>query len=248
MPTYRLLIEYDGTRYSGWQIQPNQSTVQESLEQALATVLRQPTALTGSGRTDAGVHARGQVAHFTTPDAIDAFRLVRSLNGLLPNDIAVLDVRPAPDGFHARYDAWKRRYHYYISTQARALDRHYRWNIRPAPELDLMNQAARSLLGTHTFSAFCRTKSETQNRVCTVEHARWVAEDRPGDARFEIAADRFLHGMVRAIVGTLVKIGQGRWPIDDVPRILASEDRREAGPAAPPHGLVLEQVWYPSDR
>lgn len=247
MPTYRLLIEYDGTRYAGWQIQPRQPTVQDTLEHALATVLRKPTSITGSGRTDAGVHARGQVAHLHTEQPLDAFRLVRSLNGVLPDDIVVLAADPAPEDFHARYDARRRCYHYYISAAPRALERAFRWHIRPMPNLDAMNEAARHLLGTHDFSAFCRTQSETKNRVCTVEHARWVAEAREGDVRFEIAADRFLHGMVRAIVGTLVKIGQGRWKGDALPDVLASEDRRNAGPAAPPHGLVLEQVCYPSD-
>lgn len=244
MPTFRLLIEYDGAPFSGWQIQQDQPTVQAALEDALAIVLKERPAVVGSGRTDAGVHARGQVAHFQTERAVDTFRLRRSLNGLLPPSVAVLSLDPAPDGFHARYDARRRRYHYYVSTGPRALDRHWRWHLRPPPDFELMNRAAEALLGTQHFGAFCRTRSETENRVCTLYRAAWHLEERPGDARFEIVGDRFLHGMVRAIVGTLVEVGRGKRPVEDLPRLLATEDRREAGPAAPAHGLVLEHVGY----
>ncbi len=246
MPVYRMWIEYEGTPFRGWQIQDHQPTVQGALEEALKVALREPVRIIGSGRTDTGVHARGQVAHFHTSQPVDTEKLKRSLNALTPREIAIRHIEPVAEDFHARYDARRRRYHYYISTEPRALDRHMRWFVQPAPDVERMNQAARHLLGTHDFSAFCRTQSETKNRVCTVEVARWVPEKRPGDWRFEIVADRFLHGMVRAIVGTLIEIGQGKRPEDDILRILASRDRREAGPAAPPHGLVLESVEYAS--
>lgn len=218
--------------------------MQEAIERALEVILRHRPSLTGSGRTDAGVHARGQVAHFQTDVAVDPYRLCRSLNGLLCDAIAILSIERVADDFHARYDARRRLYHYHITTQPRALERHLRWHLRPSPDVEKMNRAVKDLLGTHNYSAFCRTRSETENRVCTVQRAVWVAEERSGNWRFEIAADRFLHGMVRAIVGTLVKIGQGKWPADDLPRVLATEDRREAGPAAPAHGLVLHHVGY----
>ncbi len=247
MPTYRLDIEYDGSPFSGWQIQPDQPSVQAAIEDALAIALRTPHAIVGSGRTDTGVHARGQVAHFRTDAPLDTYRTQRALNGLLPVSIAILGLQQAADTFHARYDAYRRVYHYHATTQPRALDQHTRYALRPVPDFDAMNAAAMDLLGTHDFSSFCRTKSETTNRVCTIYEAHWLAEPRPNDWVLRIVGDRFLHGMVRAITGTLLQIGRGKRPLDDLPRILAARDRRVAGPAAPAHGLVLQQVCYPSD-
>lgn len=244
MPTYRMTIEYDGSEFCGWQVQADEPTVQAALELAFATALRSQVDVVGSGRTDSGVHARGQVAHFESPEPVDTYRLLASLNGILPRSIAVRDLEEAPDGFHARYDARLRRYHYYVTTGFRSLDRHVRWRVRPEPDFDLMNRAAGDLLGEHDFDTFCRTQSETENRVCRVDRARWIPESSDGDWRFEIVADRFLYGMVRAIVGTLLQIGHGKRPVDDVLRLLAKKDRRAAGPAVPAFGLVLEEVRY----
>lgn len=244
-----MLIEYDGLPFSGWQVQPDRPTVQQALEDALEVALRERVEVTGSGRTDAGVHARGQVAHFDLAEPADTARLKRSLNGLLPSSISIRALEEAQEGFHARYDARMRRYHYYVCTVPTALERNQRWLIRPAPDFDRMNESATKLLGHRDFDSFCRTKSETTNRVCTVYRARWIPEPSPisgqsSNWRFEIVADRFLHGMVRTIVGTLVEIGHGARQPDDISAILDDRDRRSAGAAAPAHGLVLEHVVY----
>lgn len=240
----RLRIEYDGTAFAGWQVQPGERTVQGDLEAALRTLTGQDVVLVGSGRTDAGVHARGQVAHADVPDGFDLVRLRNGLNALTGRDVAVLDAEIAAPTFHARYDARRRLYRYHTSTAPRALDRATRVLLRPAPDFDRMNAAARHLLGTHDFNTFCRTQSETENRVCTIFDAAWEPDGREGDWVFRVEGDRFLHGMVRAIVGTLLLVGRGRLDPGDLPRLIAARDRRVAGPAAPAHGLVLDRVAY----
>ncbi len=244
MVTYRLLIEYDGASFAGWQIQENQMTIQGALEKALYVLFRQDIRLVGSGRTDAGVHARGQMAHFVAPRFIEPYRLRKSLNGLVPATIAIRSVEEAPTGFHARFDATERGYRYRISTEPFTLERGFRWLVRPVPNIDQMNQAAHFLVGEHHFGSFCITQSETQNRICLVSRAEWTSEATEGFYCFEIAANRFLHGMVRTIVGTLVEVGHGKRSPESLKTILAAQDRRRAGYAAPAHGLVLEYVRY----
>jgi tRNA pseudouridine38-40 synthase len=244
--TYKLLIEYDGTNLHGWQIQKQHESIQGLIESALEVVLKQRPNVVGSGRTDAGVHARGQVAHFCLPDEVDEKKLHASLNGLLPRSVRIIDLQKASDRFHARYDAVLRTYRYYVSIRPRSLDAHIRWYVMPEPDFTPMNNAAALLIGEKDFSSFCRTKSDTENRICTIESARWMAESRVGDWYFEISANRFLHGMVRTIVGTLLDIGHGKLRPNELPRIIAARDRREAGQAAPAKGLILERVTYPN--
>lgn len=247
MPTYRLDIEYEGTDWYGWQVQPDQPTVQGALETALTTALRHEVGIIGAGRTDSGVHALGQVAHFFSESPLDTLRLTAQVNGILPRSIAVPAISKVDDDFHARFSARSRVYHYRISTRFHALGRRTRWHVKPVPDLDAMNRAARALVGQLDFTSFCKAAPETDNRVCTVAEARWQEEARIGDATFSIRADRFLRGMVRTAVGTLMQIGHGVRPEDDIERVLAARNRRMAGYAAPARGLTLVAVYYDVD-
>jgi tRNA pseudouridine38-40 synthase len=242
MPNFRLLIEYDGTAYCGWQRQAADPTVQAAVEDALATLLREKVTIAGAGRTDAGVHARGQVASFATASAMEPSRIAAGLNGLLPEDIAVLACDSVPESFHARFDARGRRYSYTISTGPAALDRRRVWEVGWALDLAVMTEAAASIAGTHDFTSFSRSGSGVRHHRCDVRAAGWTRTGR--HLRFDIAADRFLHGMVRALVGSMVDVGRGHTPLAVFLGMLACLDRKEAGPSAPPAGLILEEVLY----
>lgn len=245
MTTYRLDIEYDGESWHGWQKQPDCQTIQGAIEQALEVSLREPVGIVGSGRTDAGVHARGQVAHFQLTREIDVHELVGSLNGLVPTSIAIRDCRKTEPSFHARYDAVRRHYRYHISDLPVAIDVNHVWTTRPAPDFELMNRSSEALIGEHDFSAFCKAGSDVTNRICTIYTACWQPGAGSGTWIFDIVANRFLRGMVRAIVGTLLEIGRGRRDPDSIPNLLESLDRTQAGMAVPARGLVLEAVEYP---
>jgi tRNA pseudouridine38-40 synthase len=245
VPTYRLDIEYEGTDWAGWQVQPDQRTVQGCIESALSTALRREVGIVGAGRTDAGVHAEGQVAHFFSEQPVDTWRLTAQVNGILPPSIAVPSIQQVPDDFHARFSARWRLYHYRISTRFGALDRCIRWHVKPPPDVDLMNRAAARLVGRHDFSSFCKAAHEVDNRFCEVREAAWREDDRQGDFTFVIRANRFLRGMVRTIVGTLIQIGHDMRPEEDIDAILTARDRTRAGFAAPARGLSLMAVGYP---
>lgn len=246
MPTFRLDIEYEGTDFYGWQIQPDRPTIQGAIETALSTALRHEVGIVGAGRTDAGVHALGQVAHFFTERSIDAYRLTAQINGILPGSIAVPSIRQVDDDFHARFNARWRIYNYRIATRFCALERRTRWHVKPAPEPELMKRATEHLIGRHDFTSFCKSAAETDNRMCTVSKAEWLCDKREGNSTFVIRADRFLRGMVRSIVGTLIQIGHGMRPEDDIQQILEARDRRIAGYSAPARGLTLVAVGYDS--
>ena len=238
----KLTLEYDGTGFVGWQAQANGRSVQEELRKVLEQVTQESVNLIGAGRTDSGVHARGQVASFRTNSAVGRGTLLSALNGLLPDDIRVHSVEEAPDGFHARYDARERFYRYRISLTPSAINRHFEWFVKYDLNLTAMNAVATEVLGDHDFESFCRHVAEVRHHRCTVFHSAWVdAGDR---LTYEVRANRFLHGMVRALVGTMVDIGRGYTPADAFGGILDARDRRKAGMAAPPHGLFLEEVRY----
>ena len=243
---HAIKIEYLGTAYAGWQTQPNQRTVQSEIEQALTTICRQPCKITGAGRTDTGVHASGQVAHFDTQIELDPAKVLRSLNGILEEDIAILKLQKVSNNFHARYDAEERAYGYYVTDVKSALLGRMTSLVSRDISWAGMNEAAKILVRRDDFSSFCRTQSETTNRVCDVRRAQW-SQLSDGRWKFTIRGDRFLHGMVRAIVGTLLQVGAGMRNPTDLVTILNSRDRTTAGPAAPAHGLILEHVVYPHE-
>ena len=242
MRNIKLLIEYDGTRYCGWQRQENGSTVQAEIENVLAKVLQENVHIIGAGRTDAGVHARGQVANFRTESLLELGEIHNALNGLLPEDIVVHAVHDVPIEFHARYSAKERIYSYCITRRPAALTRAFSWYVKYDLKIDAMRWAAASIVGAHDFGSFCKMNSDVEHHRCDVMAARWECEDAL--LKFTIRADRFLHGMVRALVGTMVDVGRGYTPLDDFVKILEKRNRAEAGQAAPAQGLVLEEVVY----
>jgi len=243
MRNIRLLLEYDGTDFEGWQIQARGRTVQGELARALQTFLGEPIRPTGSGRTDAGVYALGQVAHFHTQSVHPPERILRALNGLLPPDIAVLSVDEVPSEFHARYSAKSKRYQYCICPGKAPLRRTRVWIFYPPLDLGAMQEATRALPGVHSFGAFCKQDPVPEDLRCHILDCGWSRQER--ELVFEIEANRFLRHMVRIIVGTLTEIGTGRRPPQHVASLLASGDRARAGPTAPAQGLCLLRVSYP---
>ncbi|MEJ5360355.1 MAG: tRNA pseudouridine(38-40) synthase TruA [Desulfobacterales bacterium] len=245
MPKFKLTIEYDGTAYRGWQRQAEGPTIQAEIERAIAALTGRPATVVGAGRTDAGVHALGQTAHFLSATHLGPDVLRKGLNALLPADIAVRECLPAPETFHARYDARSKRYRYRIlNGEVRsALERHRCWFLPRPLDLDRMRRAAAYLLGRHDFKSFESSGSPRAHTVRRVIAADWSVDDQ-GFWCFEIEADGFLRGMVRNVVGTLAAVGAGRFAPEDVPRILEARDRRRAGACAPAHGLFLLRVTY----
>ncbi len=239
---YSLLIEYDGSDYSGWQIQKAQKTIQGEIEKALKVILKTKIDIFGAGRTDAGVHAKGQVAHFDSYSELKLEEIKRSLNGLLPVDIRIKGCKKEGDDFHARYSAKERKYSYYISNKPTAIYRLYSWQLNYNLDIIQMQKAAKIIQGKHNFKSFCRNISEVSHHFCTINSIKWISSESV--VKFEINADRFLHGMVRALVGTFVDIGMAKLTIDDFMRILNAKDRTQASQAAQAKGLFLEQVIY----
>jgi tRNA pseudouridine38-40 synthase len=237
-------VSYDGTAYAGFQIQTNASTVQGELERVLAQICAEPVRITGAGRTDAGVHASGQVIDFRTASALDGSTMERGVNALLPEDIAISALEPAGETFHSRFSATGRTYEYRIRTGPTRdpLERRREHWLPEALDVSAMQDAAASLVGTHDFAAFAAGVSGERN----VRRAVWTARDEV--LRFEIEANAFLRGMVRGIVGTLLWVGRAKISADRFEEILKARDRAQAGPSAPAQGLCLMNVSYGAPR
>ncbi len=241
----KLTVAYDGTDFAGWQVQPDQRTVQGALEAAWREITSELVRLTASGRTDAGVHAEGQVAGLETASEIPTDKLRAALNSKLPADVVIRLVEEAPANFHATHDALRKTYRYQIhNSRVRPLmDRQLVWHV-PTAELDVdaMGQGGAALVGRHDFVCFESTGSE---RASTIRTITALEVTRHGDRiNIEVTGDGFLYNMVRAIAGTLVEVGRGAQPADWVAQVLASRDRTQAGPTAPASGLVLARVDY----
>jgi tRNA pseudouridine38-40 synthase len=245
VPTYRLDLEYDGSDFHGWQMQPGRRTVQGELAAALARLCRGPVVVVGAGRTDAGVHAIGQVASFEADRDIDPLRLLAALQGLLPPDLRVWRAGRTAPGYSARHSASSRRYEYRMLRRPSALlGRHHHVLSRPV-DAETMAAAAGYLRGTHDFSAFAATDSAGPHRICTILDAAVHADDRR--VCFTVEANRFLHHMVRRLAGALVEVGRGRFAPAMFGRILADRDASRGGPTLPACGLFLVAVRYPVD-
>lgn len=244
---YKLIISYDGSPFCGWQVQGNGQSIQSQVQKALQTALRHPLDLTGSGRTDAGVHARGQTAHFDSPIHFDPARLRISLNALLPDEIRILQIEGAPADFHARYSAIGKIYHYHLHLDpvSDPFTRTYRHHVLGSFSLEKLRKGASYFIGTHDFTSFANLKESgtlPQDAVRTIKRLDVV--EQKGGVRLEFEGNGFLYKMVRNITGTLLDIALGKFDPEKIPEIFAARDRRKAGQAAPAQGLFLMEVVY----
>lgn len=244
MARYFIYLGYDGTNYHGWQIQPNGTSVQEELQKALFTLMRQSVEVVGAGRTDAGVHASLMIAHTDLGASVDTTILIDKLNRLLPPDIAIYRIRRVKDDAHARFDATYRRYQYHVITSKNPFLRHYAWRVFQPLDFERMNEAASVLFEYTDFTSFSKLHTDVKTNNCRIQYARWeqVGED---EWVFTIQADRFLRNMVRAVVGTLVDVGRGKLTIEGFRRVIEAKDRCSAGTSVPGNALFLVDVGYP---
>ncbi|MFC4873109.1 tRNA pseudouridine(38-40) synthase TruA [Negadavirga shengliensis] len=243
MRRYFLEVAYQGTRYHGWQIQQNARSVQEEIQNALSTLLRCSIATMGSGRTDTGVHALQQFLHFDYGGEIVGGDFIKRINAILPHDIAVLDLRKVVPEAHARFDALARKYEYHMVARKDPFSKNLAWHCFYELDVEAMDKAAALLMEYRDFECFSKMKTEVNHFHCEIKEAFW--EQNEGRMIFHIMANRFLRGMVRAVVGTLVEIGRGKMEVEGIREVIESRSRSKAGPSVPPDGLYLSQVIYP---
>lgn len=239
---YKITIQYDGSCYAGWQTQAQQNTVQQKLSESIEIILKEKINLIGSGRTDTGVHALGQVANFRTSGTLDANKFLYSLNSILPYDISVLNMEKVSENFHSRFDAKIRNYLYLITKHKSALFYKYSYFYHYPIDCLRLNELSRSILGKKDFTSFSKKKSDTENKICEVYQARW--KETNGFVMFYISADRYLHGMVRTIVGTLLYTLKKELNNEYIENIFEQRNREAASESAPANGLFLFKVKY----
>jgi tRNA pseudouridine38-40 synthase len=242
MPSYRILLEYDGGAFHGWQVQEDVRTVQGELERALRLLARRPISTAAAGRTDRGVHAFGQVVSFETDARLDCRRMIAGIQGICGRELRARRVEEGPDGFHARHHARWRQYRYRVALEPTALGRDRAWHPACPVRLPLLRAAAGAVLGEHDFSAFANASPDETHPVCRIERADWECIGE--ELHFTVRSDRFLYKMVRTMVGTLVREAASGGGADAVARIIAGRDRRAAAPPAPAAGLCLMAVGY----
>lgn len=242
---YFLRLAYNGAKYCGWQRQPNAVSVQQVIEESLATMLRTPTPIVGAGRTDAGVHAACMYAHLDTSQPIeDEVAFIRSLNHLCGRDIAIYDIYPVHEDAHARFDATARTYKYVISQQKSPFAYPYSWQLQFPLDIEAMNRAAAMLLNVSDFTSFAKLHTDVKTNICKVSKAEW-SRGADNTLIFTIRADRFLRNMVRAVVGTLVEVGRGKMNLEQFLAVIEAKDRCAAGNSVPAQGLFLHHIEYP---
>lgn len=242
MRNIKLILEYDGTNFCGWQWQPHDRTVQGELKKSLKRILQEDVNIIGAGRTDSGVHALEQVANFLTNSEMSSEKMKAGLNGTLPKDVRVLSIETAPRYFHARYDAMKREYQYSISKRERAIASDYSWYIKTELDLEKIRKESQYLIGKYDFKSFCQSNTDVNHYICHVELIEWL--ETKDMIVLKIIANRFLHNMVRIIVGTMIEIGVGKIEPIQIKKILAAKNRDRAGPTVPAKGLSLIKVYY----
>lgn len=242
MPRYKILIEYDGTDYSGWQKQPNANTVEEEIEKALEQILRQPIDIIGQGRTDAGVHAEGQVAHFDFDEPIEKDRLLFGLLGVLPKDIAVWDMEEVSEEFHARFYGKARQYRYQVITRPSPMYDTFAERVMGDLDTGAMAACAEMILGTHNFESFTYSSDEQPSTDCEVLVSGFKFDDPL--ITYHIKANRFVRHMVRRLVGTMIQVGRGKQTVDDFTDLLNNPSKDKSAYGASAKGLILEKVVY----
>lgn len=246
MSRYFLEISYDGTNYNGWQTQPNGIAIQEVIEEKMAVLFKQPIEIVGSGRTDTGVHAMRQYAHFDCAELpYPKDELMYKLNRILPIDISIREIFSVKDDAHARFDATLRSYHYHISFIKDPFRHKYRYTLWQPLDVPLMQEAAKLLFNYDDFASFCKYHHNAKTTLCKIQKAEWV--ESPGQLNFIISSDRFLRNMVRAIVGTMVELGNHKITLAEFKKIIETKDRKAAGLSAPASGLFLAEVHYPEE-
>jgi len=242
-----LLIQYDGAQYYGWQVQTDPQTIQGEIERALVKVFDEMIRLHGSGRTDSGVHALGQVAHFDIGETpIPANNMWKAINRHLPKDIRILASKQVVDDFHSRFNAVQREYRYEISLIQNILHRNMQWYVYYKLDIDKLHEASESILGAHDFSSFCFAGTDTENMICHIAGANWH-QSPDGILSFTIRGNRFLHHMVRMLVGNMIEVGRGKWDMDHFTGLLKHPDSQSVTVSAPAKGLVLLRVNYPDE-